>query len=86
MNFIIKNYVNKLQNEDIIKFGLENDILISNEEANYLCQITKNNLEVLLNTNADDILKDIEDRLGKEKGEKIKNLFLECKEKYKDYL
>lgn len=86
MNFIIKNYINKLKNEDIIKFALENNITINEEEANYIYNITKNNIDELLNGNENETLKNINEKLGKEKGKTIAKLFYEYKEKYRNYL
>lgn len=86
MNFIIKNYINKLKNEDIIKFALENNIVINEEEANYIYDITKNNIDKLIYGNDNEILKSINEKIGKEKGEEIAKLFYKYKEKYKDYL
>jgi len=86
MNYLIKNYFYKLKNEDIVKFALENDIVISMEEANYIYNIIKDNIDDLLSGNESEILKDISNKIGKEKGEKAIKLFYEYKEKYKDYL
>ena len=86
MNFIIKNYVNKLKEEDIVKFGKENGIDLSISEANYLYLIVQNKLDNLLYGDIDEIVKDLEENLGPEKTLKIQKLFLMYKEKYKDYL
>lgn len=86
MNFIIRNYASKISREDIARFGLENGITISSSEADYLYQLVNDNLDDLLYGDIYNISKDLEKEFGREKALKIKDLFLEYKEKYKDYL
>ena len=86
MRFIIKNYVDKICIEDILKFGFENDIYLENNEAEVLFFYLKNNWEDLIYNDPIPIINEIELKLGKNKTKKITDLFYLYKEKYKDYL
>ena len=86
MRFIIKNYVDKITVQDILNFGIENDIFLSEDEGTFLNFYLKNNWEELVYGDPHPIIQKIENKFGKTKGEKISNLFFIYKEKYKDYL
>ena len=86
MRYIIKNYIDKTTKEDIIRFGLKNDIKLSSDEAEVLYFYLKNNWEDLLYGSPLPIIKKIENKIGKTKCKIICDLFYMYKEKYKDYL
>ncbi len=86
MRFFIKNYIDKISVQDILNFGLENDIILSKDEGELLHFYLKNNWEELLYGDSHPIIRKIENKFGKAKGEKIINLFFIYKERYKDYL
>ena len=45
---LIKNYINNLKIKDIKDFALKNDILINDNEADYLFNIVKNKFKISL--------------------------------------
>ena len=85
MRFIIKNYINKINVHDIVKFGEENDIYLSLDEANVLKTYLKNNWEDLLYDDPCPIINDMKCKLG-DKAFEIEKLFYYYKEEYKSYV
>lgn len=86
MRFIIKEYIEKITIPDIIKFSLENNVFLEENDAEVLDFYLKNNWEELLYKDPLPIINKIEDKLGKTKSKIITDLFYMYKEKYKDYL
>lgn len=86
MRFFIKNYIDKITVQDILNFGIDNDIILSEDEGNFLQYYLKNNWEELIYGNPLPIIGKIENKFGKTKCESICNLFYLYKDKYKDYL
>ena len=86
MRFIIKEYINKISTQDILNFGLENDVPLDERDAEVLHFYLKNNWEDLLYGSPLPIINKIEDKLGKTKSKIISDLFYINKEKYKDFL
>ena len=86
MRFLIKDYIGKIEELDIIKFGLKNNIVISNNEASTLLFYLKNNWEDILYGNPSPIISEIRSKFGSIKGEEIIRLFYFYKDKYKNYL
>ncbi len=86
MKFIIKEYIDKITTQDILRFGLENGVSLEKEDADILYFYLKNNWEDLLYGSPLPIISKIEDKLGKTKCKIISDLFYMYKEKYKDYL
>lgn len=53
MNNLITSYVNKLKKEDIINFAHKNNLVVSDQEIDFVYSFIKNNhQEVLKNPNA----------------------------------
>lgn len=86
MRFFIRNYINKLSKEDIYKFGIENDIVLSFDETDIVYGIIKDKWEEIIYGDFSTVLGSIQERFDKEKIKKIESLFYLYKEKYKDYL
>lgn len=84
-NNLIKKYLNILTKEDIKKYSLKNNIILSNSEIDILYDTLKNNnnIDLLLSNNYDVVLKKIEPYLTNNNYIKIKNIFLEYKNKFK---
>ena len=61
---LIKNYINNLKIKDIKDFALKNDILINDNEADYLFNIVKNNYQELIYGNPNAIFKNIKDKIN----------------------
>ena len=86
MRDLIRIFVFKITVQDILNFGMENDIFLSESEGEFLHFYLKINWEELIYGNPLPIIQKIENKFGKTKGESICNLFYKYKEKYKNYL
>lgn len=84
-NNLIKKYLNILTKEDIKKYSLKNNIILSNSEIDIIYDTLKNNnnIDLLLSNNYDVVFKKIEPYLTNNNYIKIKNIFLEYKNKFK---
>lgn len=83
--FIIKKYIDKLSIQNINNFALNNNIVLSEKELEYMYNLIKNNWEQILN-NDDSILLKLNGNVNNESIKKIEKLYYEYKKKYKDYL
>ncbi len=83
--FIIKKYIDKLSIQNINNFALNNNIVLSEKELEYMYNLIKNNWEQILN-NDDSILLKLNGNVDNESIKKIEKLYYEYKKKYKDYL
>ena len=50
-NILIKNYVNKLSKEDIVAFGIKNNITLTNEELDFIYNTIKKDYQLILSDN-----------------------------------
>lgn len=85
MKSLLKNYVEKLTLDQIREFGSKNGINISDTEYQFILDLVQGNFEDLL-TNENKYLSMIEEKINPEEFNKIKELYLKYKEKYKGYL
>lgn len=83
---LIKNYINNLKIKDIKDFALKNDILINDNEADYLFNIVKNNYQELIYGIPNTIFKNIKDKINDESYQKIIKLYFLYKNKYQHLL
>ena len=83
---LIKNYINNLKIKDIKDFALKNDILINDNEADYLFNIVKNNYQELIYGNPNEIFKNIKDKINDDSYHKIIKLYFLYKNKYQHLL
>ena len=83
---LIKSYINKLNISDIKDFALNNNINLSNNEANIIHNIIKNNYKDILNGNYDTSFKTLKNNLSNNNYKQVKNLFFKYKEKYNHLL
>ena len=83
--FIIKKYIDKLSIQNINNFALNNNIVLSEKELEYMYNLIKNNWEQIL-SNDDSILLKLNGNVNNESIKKIEKLYYEYKKKYKDYL
>jgi hypothetical protein len=84
--FIIKNYISKITIEDIDKFSKKHNIELSKEELKLIEQHIKNDWKTIIYGNPKSILDNLKEKLNQEKYQKIENLYIEFKNKYKNYL
>lgn len=85
MKSLIKNYIELLTVEKLNDFGIKNNILLTNNELEFLLSLVKENYEDILD-NEDKYLNILKENFSEDKYIKIKDLFLYYKNKYKGYL
>lgn len=83
---IIKNYINNLTKNDIVYFALKNNITLNDQEVDYVYKNIKCNYKVLLSDNYECLFKEARCYLKDENYQKIYNLFLEYRNKFKKFL
>ena len=83
---IIKNYIKKINVEDVLNFSLKNNINLSEVEANIILNYIKQDYETIIYGDPKNIFDELKTKLDKENYIKIINLYYEFKEKYKNYL
>lgn len=83
---IIKNYIKKLNVEDVLNFSLKNNINLSEVEANIILNYIKQDYETIIYGDPKNIFDELKTKLDKENYIKIINIYYEFKEKYKNYL
>ncbi len=83
---IIQKYVDMLTKEDIVKFASTQNEILTNNEVDFLYNIIKKEWKTIIFGNYQVILNQYKDNLSVDKWNKIENLILEYKEKYKSFL
>lgn len=82
--FII-NYIDKLTKEDITSFGLKYDIILNNQETDFIYSNIKKNWRELIYGNPAPIFLELK-KISPSNYHKIEELYFEFKDKYKNYL
>lgn len=85
MKSLIKNYIELLTVEKLNDFGIKNNILLTNNELEFLLSLVKENYEDILD-NEDKYLNILKENFSEDKYIKIKDLFFYYKNKYKGCL
>ena len=75
MNYLIKEYIKKITEEDIYNYAKKEGIELTNEELKIIYIYIKNYYEVLLNGDSTFIFEELKDKLRKEPYEKIIELY-----------
>lgn len=83
---IIQKYVDMLTKEDIVKFASFQNEILTNNEVDFLYNIIKKEWKTIIFGNYQVILSQYKEYLSVDKWNKIENLILEYKEKYKSFL
>lgn len=83
---LIKNYINKLTKNDIVLFAEKNNIILSNQELDYIYYIVKNNYKEIIYNNHDNIFKELKNNVEISNYNKIVHLFKVYKNKYQSFL
>lgn len=66
MNNIIEAYVSKLTKEDILSYGIKNNLTITNAELNFIFDFIKKNYKTILNDPHSFNLEDYKDKFSEE--------------------
>lgn len=85
MKGLIKNYIDLLSIDKLKSFALKNEINLNEEQLEYILNLTKNSWEDIL-INDDKYFKLLQDKIDQSNLDKIRELFLYYKNRYKGYL
>jgi len=85
MKSLIKNYIDLLTIDNLKEFSLNNNINLTDLELEYLLNLVKNNYEDIL-INDTKYLEDIKNNINSNEYQKVKDLYLYYKNRYKGYL
>lgn len=84
--FLIKNYINKLTLNDINTFSQKQGIDLNKDELELIMHYIKNDYHTIIYGNPRTILDQLKNKLNIHNYQKIENLYIEFKNKYKNYL
>ena len=82
---IIKKYINTITVDNIKEFSKKNGVYLNDKEIYTVDYVLKNELDELIK-NTDNILYKYENNFSVDNFIKIKNLIIEYKKRYKNYL
>ena len=80
---IIRDYVNKLTENDILNFCNKIEITISEEEAKILYVYAKNYWKEFYKGNPKDLILELKEKINKNAFNKLYNLYIDLKKKIK---
>ena len=83
---MIRHYINIITINDVIMFSKQENIAISNKEANIVLNYLKNNWESIIYGNETDVQNYLNDNFDENRKDQIFNLFLAYKKRYRNYL
>ncbi len=86
MNKLIEQYVNRLNESDILVFAKKNGIELSSDELKIVYTNIKQNWKTIIYGNPRPILDDVKSKVSSLTYEKIENLYSRFYDKYKNYL
>ncbi len=78
---IIRDYINKLTEEDIIKYGKKKNINISDEEAKILYVYSKNYWKEFYKDNPTDLIEELKEKLNPDTFNKLYKIYQKLKER-----
>lgn len=84
--FLIKNYISRLTLEDIDTFSKKQGIELNEQELKIIEQYIKKDWHTIIYGNPRPILDNLKNKLNNLQYKKIENLYIEFKNKYKNYL
>ncbi len=82
IKYLIHNYIQKLSIDDLNKFAINNNIILSENELNFIYSFIKKNHEYLLNNPNDFNIEKYKDKLSEENFIKIDLLINKYRKKY----
>lgn len=83
--FIISNYISKLDKNSIIFFALKNDINLNDSELDYIYKTIKRDYKVLLSNNYENIFNEARNKLSLKNYDKIYKLYLVYRKMYEGF-
>ena len=86
INRLIEQYVNRMTKDDILRFATKNGIELNDKELKIIYNHIKKDWKTIVYGNPREILDDIKMNFDDITYNKIENLYINFKEKYKSYL
>lgn len=86
LNKLIEQYVSRMTKNDIMVFANKNGIDLNDEEVKIIYNHIKKDYKTIIYGNPREILDDIKQKFDTMTYNKIENLYINFKEKYKGYL
>lgn len=86
LNKLIEQYINRMSMDDIVLFAEKNGIELNEEETELIYNHIKNSWKTIIYGNPRCIFDDIKSKVSDITYEKITNLYMKFREKYKNYL
>ena len=83
---LIKNYIDQLTIQDIEKFASSKNILLTNNELNYVYSIIKNNWKTIIYQDPTNIFNEVKENLNTNSYNKIIDLYNYYKIKFQAFL
>lgn len=84
--FLIKNYISRLTLKDIDEFAKKHGIELNEQELKLIEQHIRKDWRTIIYGNPRPILDNLKNKLKNNEYQKIENLYIEFKNKYKNYL
>ena len=85
-DFIISNYISKLDKNNITYFALKNDIRLNDNELDYVYKTIKSDYKVLLSNNYERVFDEAKNKLSSENYDKLYKLYLVYRKMYEGFL
>ena len=83
--YLISEYVNRMQKQDVNNFALKQGITLDNEELDIIYNYIKNNYKTLIYGNPKVILEEIKYQVKPLTYNKIENLYMQFKDKIDNF-
>ena len=83
--YLISEYVNRMQKQDVNNFALKQGITLDNEELDIIYNYIKNNYKTLIYGNPKVILEEIKYQVKHLTNNKIENLYMQFKDKIDNF-
>ena len=73
---MIENYIYNMKNIDVKNFALKNDIILNDNEVEYILNVIKKNYHILIYGNPELIFNDLKNKFPLETVNKIEKLYI----------
>ena len=83
---IIKNYINNINIDDLNTLLIKNEINLTNNELKILYKYIKEDWYTFIYEDDTPILNDLKNKITVDKYNKLYNIYIMAKEKYRNYL
>lgn len=83
--YLISEYVNRMQKQDVNNFAIKQGITLDNEELDIIYNYIKNNYKTLIYGNPKVILEEIKYQVKPLTYSKIENLYMQFKDKIDNF-